>query len=104
VIGVAGTFVLAESWRATGTAAALAAGQFAAVAIVGSLGARRLSIHLEWGRILVIAVVTSVATLVLVADLPLPARISVAVGAAVIIAFCVRVREGLRVARETLRR
>lgn len=104
VVGVIGTFVLAEAWRAAGTAASMAAGQVAAVVVVGLLGARRTAVHIEWRRILVIALATSVATMVLVSGLPLPVRLVVFVVAVVIIGSSVRVGDGIRVARRALHR
>lgn len=104
VVGVVGTFLLAEAWGAAGAAASLAAGQWVAVLIVAMLSPRRAAIALQRLRLGVMVGVSSAAVLVLVTDLPLPARGLVAVVAIAVVAASVVRRDSAATLRSIVRR
>jgi len=62
-VAVVGNLVLAPLWHSTGTAAAVAAGQFGAVVVVGWLGLRRWRLPVDWARIGALVTVTAVSAL-----------------------------------------
>lgn len=104
LVAVVGAFLLAPTWGAAGTAAAVAVGQFIAIAVVGVLGARRLKIAMGWGRLLAMATATCAATLVLVGDSPLLLRVAAALLALAVIGWSIPLRQGLRAMRDILPR
>lgn len=99
VIGVVGTFLLADRFGATGAAASLAAGQYLAIGVVAALARRRASIGLEPARLAALVGVTCAATLALVTELPLEVRVIVASLAIVLTAAIVARRDSVAALR-----
>ena len=101
VLSVIGTAVFAGPWGAEGAAAAVALGQIVALSIVIALS-RGLPIRFAWGQLLAVGTITSVASLILVSDAPLPVLVLAAIVASLAIASALPVRMATRSVAEAI--
>jgi O-antigen/teichoic acid export membrane protein len=99
-VSLVGNLLLAGVWSSTGTAFAVAAGQLVGVVVVWRLGKRRLALPFDWRRLGVVTVVVGTACVGLPAgEIPLAARIAIALPVVAVIAWSVPFGSAIDTAR-----